>query len=226
MIRCLQGLQKTSIYSRISSSLVFSACASFVRQKQGCACCVRGIISKSQPLISFLVITTIDFGFVCFGYEIGEDMPSNERRCLGTEEMLVEVRGRDCPWGCRGCRVKRDSRVELVDRTLQAREKTIQMLQFNLKKPQDRMKSPVDKHRTEREFVVGKVAYKLKLLDNAKVHPVFHVSQLKKCLSSTTAMRTCPKGYAQGLIGAKPVKLSERRMVKQQNRMSVFGLIQ
>ncbi|GJZ97645.1 SKP1/BTB/POZ domain-containing protein, partial [Tanacetum coccineum] len=54
---------------------------------------------------------------------------------------------------------------------------------------------------------VGKVAYKLKLLDNAKVHPVFHVSQLKKCLSSTTAMGTCPEGYAQGLIGAKPVKL-------------------
>nr|GEV63706.1 hypothetical protein [Tanacetum cinerariifolium] len=35
----------------------------------------------------------------------------------------------------------KDSRVELVDRTLQAREKAIQMLQFNLRKAQDIMKS-------------------------------------------------------------------------------------
>nr|GFC57383.1 reverse transcriptase [Tanacetum cinerariifolium] len=45
-----------------------------------------------------------------------------------------------------------DSRVKLMDRTLTAREKTIDMLKFNISKAQNRMK---DKLRTEREFLVG-----------------------------------------------------------------------
>ncbi|GKF84523.1 hypothetical protein Tco_0249421, partial [Tanacetum coccineum] len=48
--------------------------------------------------------------------------------------------------------VVRDSNVAAVDRTLKAREKTIQLLKFNLKKAQDRMKSQADKHMPEREF--------------------------------------------------------------------------
>ncbi|GJU67756.1 putative mitochondrial protein [Tanacetum coccineum] len=45
--------------------------------------------------------------------------------------------------------------VELVDRTLTAREKAIDMLKFNLTKAQNRMKVQADKHRFEREFLVG-----------------------------------------------------------------------
>ncbi|GJX90688.1 putative mitochondrial protein [Tanacetum coccineum] len=158
----------------------------------------------------------------------------------------------------------KDSSVEDVDRTLQAREKVIQLLKFNLKKAQDRMKSQADKRRSDRSFEVndwvylklqpyrqltvrqgrhhklsskffgpfqvlakiGKVAYKLKLPESAKVHPVFHVSQLKPCYSDSASMGSFPLCDHEGLLAATPFKLLDRRMVKQNNRLVVFGLIQ
>ncbi|GJU17803.1 retrotransposable element Tf2 [Tanacetum coccineum] len=159
--------------------------------------------------------------------------------------------------------VAKDSMVELVDRTLQAKEKAIDILKFNLKKAQDRIKSQKDKNMTNRVFAVqdwvylklqpyrqttvrkgrqhklsskifgpfqvleriGQVAYKLQLPAYAKVHPVFHVSQLKRCLTPNTTMGTFPDCDAQGLLPAEPIKLLERKIVKQRNRMGVFGLI-
>ncbi|GJZ31380.1 putative mitochondrial protein [Tanacetum coccineum] len=49
--------------------------------------------------------------------------------------------------------------VELVDMTLHEREKAIRMLQFNLKKAQDRMKSQADKNRSESEFAINDWVY-------------------------------------------------------------------
>ncbi|GJW82801.1 retrotransposon-related protein [Tanacetum coccineum] len=133
-----------------------------------------------------------------------------------------------------------DSTVDLVDRTLQAREQTIDLLKFNLKAAQDRMKSYADKKRSDREFDVGdffygpfkvldrigKVAYKLELPPTAQFHSVFHVSQLKRCHSKGATMGTLPLCDAQGLIDASPLKLLDRKMVKQGNRAVVYGLIQ
>nr|GEU49498.1 ribonuclease III domain-containing protein [Tanacetum cinerariifolium] len=151
----------------------------------------------------------------------------------------------------------KDSLVEDVDRTLQAREKVVQLLKFNLKKAQDRMKSQADK-RSDRSFEVndwvylklqpyrqltvrqhkfsskffgpfqvlakvGKVAYKLKLPDNAKVH---HVSQLKPCYSDSVSMGSFHLCDNEGLLAATPLKLLDQRMVKHNNKMVVFGLIQ
>ena len=48
-----------------------------------------------------------------------------------------------------------ESRVESVDRTLTAREEAIATCKFHLKRAQDRMKSQADKHRTDRELVIG-----------------------------------------------------------------------
>nr|GEW28417.1 reverse transcriptase [Tanacetum cinerariifolium] len=48
--------------------------------------------------------------------------------------------------------VAKDSSVELVDRTLQAREQVIPMLKFHLKAAQDRMKSYAEKKRSDRNL--------------------------------------------------------------------------
>ncbi|GKE07481.1 ty3-gypsy retrotransposon protein [Tanacetum coccineum] len=56
------------------------------------------------------------------------------------------------------------SAIEEVDRTMQAREQAIAMLQFHLNRSQDRIKSMADKKRSNRSFEVGmKVYLKLQL---------------------------------------------------------------
>ena len=72
---------------------------------------------------------------------------------------------------------------------------------------------------------IGKVAYKLQLPATAKVHPVFHVSQLKPCFSDSASMGTFPQCDDEGLLAVTPLKLLERKILKQNNRMVVMGLI-
>ncbi|GKD33820.1 putative mitochondrial protein, partial [Tanacetum coccineum] len=114
----------------------------------------------------------------------------------------------------------KDSPVEAVDRTLQEREQVVQLLK--------------GQHKLSLKFFgpfqvvekIGKVVYKLRLPDYAKVHPVFHVSQLKPCYIDSAAMGSFPVCDSEGLLAATPLKLLDKRMVKRNNRMVVFGLIQ
>jgi hypothetical protein len=54
---------------------------------------------------------------------------------------------------------------------------------------------------------VGSVAYKLDLPASSKIHPIFHVSQLKKAISPTTAVAQLP----QSLEGLQiPEKILQR----------------
>lgn len=48
-----------------------------------------------------------------------------------------------------------DSKVEVVDRSLKAREECIKILRFHLERAQNRMKVQVGNHRTEREYQLG-----------------------------------------------------------------------
>ncbi|GKC60899.1 putative mitochondrial protein [Tanacetum coccineum] len=125
--------------------------------------------------------------------------------------------------------MSKDSRV---DKTLTAREKTIDMLKFNLSKAQNRMKVQADKHRTEREFVVGDWVY-------LKLQPYMQLT-----VRGGKQHKLSAKFYGPSLVvdrigkvayelqlppNAKvhPVfHLLERKIVKQQNRTGVFGLIQ
>ena len=73
---------------------------------------------------------------------------------------------------------------------------------------------------------VGSVAYKLQLPSHSKIHPVFHVSQLKKKVGSRPTSSTLPEVDDQGLVAAEPVAVLDRRLGKVGNSAAVYVLIQ
>ncbi|GFS46186.1 hypothetical protein Acr_00g0100660 [Actinidia rufa] len=74
---------------------------------------------------------------------------------------------------------------------------------------------------------VGTVAYELKLPDSAHIHPVFHVSLLKKKLGQhVTPNPILPPVSDEGVLQMEPVAVLDRRMVKRNNEAVVQWLVQ
>ncbi|GKF96902.1 reverse transcriptase, partial [Tanacetum coccineum] len=74
---------------------------------------------------------------------------------------------------------------------------------------------------------VGKVAYRLQLPESSQIHPVFHVSQLKKYKGPTpTVPGQLPTLSTEGLILEEPYAVLDNRMAKRGNATSVYVLIQ
>ncbi|GKA86442.1 retrotransposon-related protein [Tanacetum coccineum] len=72
----------------------------------------------------------------------------------------------------------------------------------------------------------GQVAYKLLLPDNATVHNVFHVSQLKPFKGLPTTSIPLPHCNKEGLITALPVAVLDRKIAKVRNAAVVYWLVQ
>ncbi|XP_070007563.1 uncharacterized protein [Nicotiana sylvestris] len=74
---------------------------------------------------------------------------------------------------------------------------------------------------------MGQVAYKLELPPTSKVHPLFHVSVLKKKVGSKiTTQTTLPQTREDGQFLVAPVVILQRQMVKKGNVASVKVLVQ
>ncbi|CAL8175571.1 unnamed protein product [Prunus armeniaca] len=73
---------------------------------------------------------------------------------------------------------------------------------------------------------LGPVAYKLQLPTGCKIHPVFHVSCLKKHLGThVTPSLTLPRIIEDGIVQDEPLTILERKLVKRGNAARVDVLV-
>nr|GEW01295.1 hypothetical protein [Tanacetum cinerariifolium] len=69
---------------------------------------------------------------------------------------------------------------------------------------------------------IGEVAYKLELSNSSQIHPVFHISQLKKCHGKDHSVGVLPQLREDGLLENKPMAILERRLGKVNNKPLMF----
>ena len=73
---------------------------------------------------------------------------------------------------------------------------------------------------------IGEIVYKLELPREAKVHPVFHVSQLKKHVELAKTQSQLPMMNEHGLLAKEPLSILDRRLVKKKGQAITEVLVQ
>ena len=75
------------------------------------------------------------------------------------------------------------------------------------------------------EDKIGAVAYKLALLIGSHIHPIFHVSQLKRKLGTSNIPSTQLPIYGTS-PALEPIAVLDRRMVQRGNKPATQVLVQ
>lgn len=73
---------------------------------------------------------------------------------------------------------------------------------------------------------LGPVAYKLALPATSRVHPVFHVSQLKKAIGQAKAHHQLPRVTDQGTFDITPLRQLDQRTILRDNKVVYQYLVQ
>nr|GEX44350.1 retrotransposon-related protein [Tanacetum cinerariifolium] len=117
------------------------------------------------------------------------------------------------------------SSLEEVDMTMQAREQAIAMLQFHLKRSQNRIKSMADKHRSDKNFKVGmKVYLKLQPYRQSTVRQGTHHKFAAKyyvlfvVIAKVGKVGVLPLYRPDGVLSVEPEAIIGRRLGKLNNK--------
>lgn len=70
----------------------------------------------------------------------------------------------------------------------------------------------------------GKVSYKLELPSSSKIHPVFHVSQLKKVVGNVSTSTQLPSVLFEATV-KEPEYIKERKMVQRHGKAATMVLV-
>ncbi|XP_022894110.1 uncharacterized protein LOC111408597 [Olea europaea var. sylvestris] len=94
--------------------------------------------------------------------------------------------------------------VSVIEQQLLERDRVLEELKVQLLQAQTKMKSIADRKRRNVHFNVGdhrigKVAYKLILPPTCNIHPVFHVSKLRKAEGAVHAVKEVPSQLSEEL---------------------------
>nr|GEU46415.1 O-acyltransferase WSD1-like [Tanacetum cinerariifolium] len=73
---------------------------------------------------------------------------------------------------------------------------------------------------------IGEVSYRLEVSSSSQIHPLLHISHLKKCHDKDHSVGVLPQRREDGLLENKPMAILEKRFENVNNKPVMFVLIQ